>query len=267
MPLSGGDGIPVLGFGTYKATGTEGQAAVAEALRAGYRSIDTASVYGNEAEVGRALQNSGVPREEVFVATKVWNDEQGFEGTLEAAERSLSRLGLDYVDLYLVHWPVPELMRDTWRAMEELLRRGRARSIGVCNHLVHHLEELLASATVPPAVNQIEFHPWLQQPALADFCREHGIIVEAWAPIVRGRVAEIPEIAGIAATHGKTAPQVSLRWILQKGHVAIPKSVHAERIAENADIFDFTLDDEEMAVLDGLDAGERIGPHPDSFLG
>lgn len=257
--------MPRLGFGTYKsAPGDETLAAVRAALRIGYRSIDTASLYANEQSVGTALRESGVPRDEVFVTTKVWDTEQGFDSTLEAFERSATRLGLDYLDLYLVHWPIGGLARDTWLAMEELLASGRVLAIGVCNHLVHHLEDLLCFAAVPPAVNQIEFHPRLQQPELQRFCAAEGIALEAWAPIMRGGVFRIPQIAQIAHRHDKTAAQVTIRWVLQKGVIAIPKSVHPERIAENADVFDFELSSEEMVLMDSLDSGERIGPHPDT---
>ena len=213
--------------------------------------------------MGAAIRESGVPREEVFVTTKVRNREQGFDSTLAGFERSVTRLGLDYVDLYLVHWPLPVLARGTWLAMEELLGQGRVRAIGVCNHLVNHLEKLLSFANVPPAVNQVEFHPRLQQPELQRFCAAQGVQLEAWAPIMRGGVFHIPEILDIAERHRKTAAQVTIRWILQKGIVTIPKSVHAERIAENAEVFDFALSAEEMAVMDSLDTGERIGAHPD----
>lgn len=257
--------MPRLGFGTYKsAPGEETTSAVRAALRLGYRSVDTASLYGNEQSVGAAIRESGIPRDEVFITTKVWDTEQGFDSTLAAFERSITRLGLDYVDLYLAHWPIPALARDTWLAMEELLGSGRVRAIGVCNHLAHHLEELLDFAEVPPAVNQVEFHPRLQQAQLQQFCALEGIQLEAWAPIMRGGVFRIPEILKIAERHGKTAAQVTIRWVLQKDIVAIPKSVHQTRIVENADVFDFELSAEEMTAFDSLDTGERIGPHPDT---
>lgn len=260
--------MPRLGFGTYKAAdGAEVESALAEALRAGYRGVDTASMYGNEAGVGRALAGSGIPREELFVATKVWNDEQGREGTRAAFERSLSRLGLGYVDLYLVHWPVAGMVRETWRAMEEIHASGRARAIGVCNFLEHHIDELLAVAEIPPAVDQVEFHPRLQQPRLQAHLAACGVTLQAWAPIMRGAVAGVPEIVRIARRHCRTPAQVALRWVLQLGHTAIPKSVHGERIAENADVFGFELAPEEMEVMGSLDRQERIGPHPDRFGG
>lgn len=267
IEIAPGVTMPVLGLGTYKAVGEEAARAVEHALRCGYRGVDTASFYGNEEDVARGIDASGVPREEVFIATKVWNDEQGFEETLAALDRSLARLGTDYVDLYLVHWPVPRLMRETWAAMEEALAQGKARAIGVCNHLEHHLEDLLADATVKPAVNQFEFHVRLQQPSLVSYCREAGITVQAWAPLMRGGVADIPEVASVAASHGATCAQVALAWIISKGLTAIPKSVHPERIEENAGAFGVELTHEEIELLDGLDAGLRLGPDPDTFGG
>ena len=264
IEIAPGVAMPRLGFGTYKAApGEEAKESVLAALQVGYRHIDTAALYENEADVAAALRESGVPRDEVFITTKVWDTDQGYDTTLAAFERSIGLLGSEYIDLYLVHWPKPARAEGTWRAMEELLAEGRARAIGVCNHLPHHLQALLGFANVPPAVNQVEFHPRLQQPELQRFCVEHGITLEAWAPIMRGGVFRIPEILEIAKRHGKTAAQVTIRWILQKGIVAIPKSVHAARIAQNADIFNFALSVEEMAVMDSLDTGERIGPHPD----
>lgn len=266
VAIAAGVVMPRLGFGTYRsAPGRETEQAVQWALGTGYRSIDTAALYANEESVGSAIRTSGVPREDVFVATKVWNDDQGYETTRKAFDESLSQLGLGYVDLYLVHWPIPSRMRDTWRAMEEIAHTGRARAIGVCNHLPHHLEALAAFADIPPAVNQVEFHPRLQQTELQRYCAEHSIVLEAWAPIMRGRVAEISPIVEIARRHGRTAAQVAVRWILQRGHVAIPKSVHLERIRENADVFGFELTAEEMAIIDALDTGERIGPDPDRY--
>jgi diketogulonate reductase-like aldo/keto reductase len=267
VTLSNGVRMPRLGLGTYKsAQGGDVEGAVATALELGYRGIDTASLYGNEEGIGRALFSSGVPREQVFLASKVWNTEQGYDETLAACERSLGRLGTSYLDLYLVHWPRPETPA-TWRAMERLLTEGTVRAIGVCNHLQHHLETLLETASVLPMVNQFEFHPRLQQPSLTDYCEDHDIVVQAWAPLMRGRVADIPEIVEIARRHGKTPAQVSLRWILQRGITTIPKSVHAERVAENADVFDFALADDEMRAVDALDTSERIGPHPDTYEG
>ncbi len=261
--LANGVEMPQVGLGTYKsAEGGDVEGAVTTALDLGYRRIDTASLYGNEAGIGSAIAASGVPRSEIFLASKMWNDEQGFDATLTAFERSLTRLGTDYLDLYLVHWPRQQT-HDTWRALERLYAEGAARAIGVCNHLEHHLEALLAVADVAPMVDQYEFHPWLQQPALRAYCERHGIVVEAWAPLMKGRVAEVPELVAIGETHGKSPAQVAIRWLLQLGVATIPKSVHAERIAQNADVFDFVLTPGEMATIAALDRGHRFGPEPD----
>lgn len=254
--------MPRLGLGTYKsADGPEAKQAALSALGSGYRLIDTASLYGNETSIGTAIAESHVPREDLFLATKVWNDEQGHDGTLVALERSLQRLGTDYVDLYLIHWPVQRHLAGTWRAMEEALEEGRVRAIGVCNFLPNHLEELFAIANVPPAIDQVEFHPWLQQPDLQRACAEKDVVLQAWAPLMRGRAAQVPELAGIAESHNKTASQVCVRWVLQKGYSVIPKSVHAERILENADVFDFELTVEQMDAIARLDSGTRLGGH------
>jgi methylglyoxal/glyoxal reductase len=266
VEIAPGVHMPRLGLGTYKsAEGTDAETAVGFALSAGYRLIDTAAVYDNERSIGRAIAASDVPRDEIFVTTKLWNTDQGYKAALAAFDLSLEKLGLDYVDLYLVHWPWQERMRETWAAMEEILSCGRARAIGVCNHHPHHLDELARSAAVMPAVNQCEFHPLLQQPALQAACRERGITLQAWAPLIRGRVNLIPELVSIASVHRKTPAQISLRWILQSGWVTIPKSVHERRIAENCDLYDFELSPEEMAIIGGLDDGTRIGPQPDGY--
>lgn len=268
--LSNGVRMPRLGLGTYRsAQGGDVEASVAAALEIGYRSIDTASLYGNEEGIGAALRASGVPRDEIFITSKVGNSEQGYNSTLHAFDRSLHRLGLDHLDLYLIHWPQPQTPEswrvtvETWHAMERLYAEGVVRSIGVCNFMVHHLEELAQAAEIVPMVDQYEFHPWLQQPELGSYLDEHGIVAEAWAPVMKGRVGEVPELVMIAETHGKSAAQVAIRWILQHGMVTIPKSVHRERVAENADVFDFELSDEEMAMIDLLDRDYRFGPHPD----
>lgn len=270
VALHNGVRMPRLGLGTYRSEqGGEVEASVAAALEIGYRGIDTASLYENEEGIGAAVRASGIPRQELFVASKVGNPEQGYDSTLEAYERSLTRLGTDYLDLYLIHWPQPqspELWQgtlETWRAMERLYTEGAVRAIGVCNFLVHHFEELAKVSDTVPMVNQYEFHPWLQQPELGSYCDEQGIVRQAWAPVMKGRVGEVPELVMIAETHGKTAAQVALRWILQKGMVTIPKSVHRERIAENADVFNFHLTDEEMGMIDLLDRAQRFGPEPD----
>ena len=266
VEIAPGIAMPRLGIGTYKAdAGADVEREVAYGLSLGYRLIDTAALYNNEESVGRMLRESGLPREDVFVTTKLWNSDQGFEPALAAFDRSLEKLGLDYLDLYLVHWPYPKHMRDTWHAMEQLLASGRTRAIGVCNFLPHHLADLAKTATVMPAVDQFEFHPRLQQPELQAACRERGITVQAWAPLMRGKVNDIPLLVAIAEDHDKTPAQVSLRWILQLGHTTIPKSIHEERIAQNADLYDFELSDDEMAAIGQLDTGHRIGPSPDTF--
>lgn len=265
LALANGTLMPRLGFGTYKSLPGEVEDAVAEALRAGYRSIDTASLYGNEAAVGEVLRASEVERDDLFVTTKLWNDDQGFDETRGALAASLARMGLGHVDLYLVHWPRRATMEPTWRAMESLLEEGLTRAIGVSNFLPHHLDALLQVAEVAPAVDQVEFHPWLQQPGLQAYLAEHDITLEAWAPLMKGHLDEEPALHAIGKRHGVSAAQVTLRWILQQGHVAIPKSVHAERIRENADVFGFELSDEEIVEIDALDRGFRFGPDPDTY--
>ncbi len=266
IEIAPGVEMPRLGFGTYRsAPGAETEQAVRWAIETGYRCIDTAALYGNEASVAAAIRSSGLDRESVFVATKVWNDDQGYETTLRAFDESLRRLSFDYVDLYLVHWPIPSLMRETWRAMEEIARSGRARAVGVCNHFADHLDRLAEFAEIPPAVDQIEFHVRLQQPDLQRYLADHSVTLEAWAPVMRGGLGRIPEIESIANAHDCTPEQIGIRWILQKGHVAIPKSVHRDRIQKNADVFGFELSPAEMTAIDSLDTGTRIGPHPDKY--
>jgi diketogulonate reductase-like aldo/keto reductase len=268
VEIAAGVNMPRLGLGTYRSSeGADVEREVRYGLSIGYRLIDTAAIYGNERSIGRVARESGIPRDELFVTTKLWNSDQGHEPALAAFETSLKKLEMDYVDLYLVHWPWPSRMRDTWTAMEEILGSGRVRAIGVCNHHPHHLDELAQSANVMPAVNQCEFHPRLQQPALQVACRERGITLQAWAPIMRGRVNLIPELVDIASRHDKTPAQVSIRWILQKGIGTIPKSIHESRVAENCDVYDFELSVDEMAVIDALDDGTRIGPEPDFYAG
>lgn len=257
--------MPVLGFGTYKSVPGQVERAVEIALRHGYLSVDTASLYGNEEGVGEGLRASGIPRSELFVTTKLWNDEQGFEETRSALRRSLDRMELSYVDLYLVHWPRRATMEATWRAMESLLEEGLTRAIGVSNFGPAHLDELLRHAEVPPAVDQVEFHPHLQQPELQRYLAENGITLEAWAPLMKGHLSDAPELATIGRAHGVSAAQVAIRWVLQQGHIAIPKSVHEERILANADVFGFALDEAEIATISALDRGRRLGPDPDIY--
>ncbi|ROP75770.1 MULTISPECIES: aldo/keto reductase [unclassified Frigoribacterium] len=265
VALSDGARIPQLGLGVYKVADDEARTVVATALDLGYRHVDTASFYGNEVGVGQALRASDVPRDEVFVTTKVWNTEQGFDETLRAFDASLDRLGTDHVELYLIHWPAPTQDKyvDTWRALERIAEEGRARSIGVSNFQVHHLERLLGETSVVPVIDQVEAHPWLQQHELREFCAARGIAVEAWSPLARGRVLDDAAIGRIAAKHGVEPAQAVIRWHLQQGLVVIPKTVDARRLASNLDVFGFELDDDDLATIAALDSGERSGSHPD----
>ncbi|MER7908700.1 aldo/keto reductase [Streptomyces sp. NPDC096068] len=267
VALNDGTEIPQLGFGVFQVPDDETTTAVAHALEAGYRSIDTAAVYGNEAGVGRALAASGIARDELYVTTKLWNADQGYDATLRAFDDSLAKLGLDHVDLYLIHWPTParDLYVDTWRAIGTLVADGRVRTAGVSNFLPAHLERLLDSGGPVPAVNQIELHPGLQQRELRELHAAHGIATEAWSPLAQGAVLADPVVTGIAARHGKSPAQVVLRWHLQLGNVVIPKSVTPARIRENLDVFDFALSPEEMTAMAGLDRGLRTGPDPDTL--
>jgi 2,5-diketo-D-gluconate reductase A len=266
--LHDGIEIPQLGFGVFQVPPEETQATVELALDAGYRHIDTAAAYRNEAAVGAALAASGLPREDVFVTTKLWNAEQGHDSTLAAFEASLDRLGLDHVDLYLIHWPVPSEGRfvDTWRAFERIYEEEGARTIGVSNFRIEDLERLEAETDTRPTVNQVELHPSLQQADLRAFHAEQRIATEAWSPLAQGGLLDDETIAAIAERHERTPAQVILRWHLQLGNVVIPKSVTPERIRENIEVFDFELDDEEMAEFAKLDRGERIGPDPETFV-
>ncbi|MET7247141.1 aldo/keto reductase [Methylobacterium sp. EM32] len=268
LTLNDGKRIPQLGFGVWRLSDEEAPSVVGTALEAGYRLIDTAAMYGNEAGIGRAVAASGLPREEVFVATKVWNDRHGYDETLRACEESLSRLALDYVDLYLVHWPVPQRGQyvDTWRALMRLREDGRARSIGVCNFTVDHLKRVIDATGSTPSVNQVELHPRFQQKALRAFHQEAGIVTEAWAPLGRGGLLGDPAIQAIAEKHGRTPAQVVLRWHLDGGTVAIPKSATPARIRENRELDGFSLDAEDLARIAALDdpAG-RMGPDPETF--
>ena len=264
--LNNGLKMPWLGFGVFKISdGQEVEKAVSYALEAGYRSIDTAAVYGNERGVGKAIRESGIPREGVFLTTKVWNDDQREKRTMAAFEESLKRLETEYVDLYLVHWPVRGCYQETWQVMEEIYQSGRAKAIGVSNFMVHHLEDILSDSQIVPAVNQIEFHPFLVQPELLKFCQEHEIQVEAWSPLMQGQIVNEPSVQRMAEKYHKTPAQIALRWDLQHKVVTIPKSTHPNRIVENAQIFDFELSQADMNELDALDEGKRVGPDPDNF--
>lgn len=268
ITLNNGVAMPQLGFGVWQVPDDEATQAVATALEAGYRSIDTAAVYENEKGTGRAIAASGVPREELFVTTKLWNSDQGYDATLRAFDASLDKLGLDHVDLYLIHWPMPaaDTYVDTYRAFEKILADGRARAIGVSNFLPEHLERLIGETSVVPAVNQIELHPQLQQAESRETHVKHGIATEAWSPLGQGKgLLDVPTVVAVARKHGRTPAQVVLRWHLQTGNVVIPKSVTPSRIAENIDVFGFELDADDLAAFAALDEGKRLGPDPARF--
>ncbi|SDK48686.1 aldo/keto reductase [Sediminibacillus albus] len=266
MTLHNGVEIPSVGLGVYKVEeGNDVYQAVKSALEIGYRHIDTASFYQNEEGVGKAIKDSGIPREEIFVTTKVWNDEQGFAEALEAFNRSLTKLGTDYIDLYLIHWPVPGKYKDTWRALEKIYDEGKAKAIGVSNFLPHHLDDLMRDAQIKPMVNQIELHPKLSQVETREFCSQHHIAVEAWSPIGKGRYLDHPMLQELAEKHQKSSAQVILRWHYQNGVIIIPKSVKANRQQENAQIFDFELTEKDIEQMNELDEDFRLGAHPDHF--
>lgn len=263
--LQNGVKMPWFGLGVFKMKDDgEAEQAVVSAIEAGYRSIDTAAIYRNEVGVGNGIRNSGVARDDIFLTTKVWNSDQGYETALAAFEDSRKKLGFDTVDLLLVHWPVKGKYKDTWRALEKLYRDGYTRAIGVSNFQVHHLEDLLESCEIKPMVNQVEYHPLLQQPDVRPFCREHGIQLEAWSPLMQGNL-DNSVLTEIGAKYGKTAAQVILRWDIQNEVVTIPKTVNPSRMKENADIFDFSLSAEDMALIAGLNQNRRFGSDPDNF--
>jgi methylglyoxal/glyoxal reductase len=258
--------MPWFGLGVYKVQeGEEALHSVKAAIKAGYRSIDTAALYQNEESVGQAIKESGVAREELFITTKVWNEDQRNDSVLEAFETSLQKLGLDYVDLYLIHWPVKEKYKQSWKVLEQLYKEGRVRAIGVSNFQIHHLEDLLSVAEIKPMVNQVELHPLLAQPELRDYCRKQEIQIEAWAPLGQGRLLEHPVLQEIAAKHNKTTAQVILRWDIQNQIVTIPKSVKEARIIENANIFDFSLTESDIQKINALNENKRFGADPDNF--
>ncbi|WP_033219962.1 aldo/keto reductase [Kitasatospora phosalacinea] len=267
VTLNNGVEMPQLGFGVFQIPDEETTAAVAAALEAGYRGVDTAAVYGNERGVGKALAESGLPREELFVTTKLWNADQGHDATLRAFDASLDRLGLEYVDLYLIHWPTParDLYAESWKAIERLAAEGRIRAAGVSNFQPAHLTRLIEAGGLVPAVNQVELHPGLQQAELRAFHAAHGIATEAWSPLAQGAVLDDPAITAIAARTGRSPAQVVLRWHLQLGNLVIPKSVTPARIRQNLDVLDFALTDGDMAAIAATDRGLRTGPDPDAF--
>lgn len=264
--LHNGLKMPVIGFGTYQIPdGPDTEFSVLTALETGYRNIDTASFYDNERSVGTAIKKSGIPREEIFITTKVWNSEQGYKNTLEAFDHSRKKLHTDYIDLYLIHWPVRERYIDTWRAMEEIYQKGNAKAIGVCNFNEHHIEDILRRKGITPMVNQIELHPILYQTGLIDFCKSRKIQIEAWAPLMRGRMSNFLLLAELAEKYKISPAQLLIRWDIQHGFVTIPKSAHKERIILNFQVFDFTISNDDMQRIDALNRSERLGPDPERF--
>jgi len=267
VTLNDGNSIPTVGFGVFKIPPTDTEQAVSTALQAGYRHIDTAAVYGNERETGRAIAESGVPRDELYVVTKLWNADQGYDSTLAAFDASMTRLSLDYLDLYLVHWPVPTLNKfvDTFKAFTYLREQGRIRSIGVSNFEPEHLDALVNATGVVPAVNQVELHPRLPQTELREVHARLGIVTEAWGPLGQGSLLTDPTVTAVAERSGRTPAQVLIRWHIQLGNIVIPKSVNPQRIASNFDVFDFGLSNNDMASISSLDDGNRLGPNPRTF--
>jgi 2,5-diketo-D-gluconate reductase A len=267
VTLNNGQQIPQLGLGVYKLETDIAEGLIHQAIEAGYRRIDTASFYGNESEVGAGVRASGLAREELFVTTKIWNEDQGYDRTLAAIDESLSRLDIDYIDMLLIHWPKPEqdLYLETWLAFEKALAAGKLRGIGVSNFQPHHLERLLATGGTVPALNQVELHPGLQQVQVRAFNAKHGIATEAWSPLARGRFDENEQVLSIAQKHGKSPAQVIIRWHIELGNLVIPKTATASRLTENISVFDFKLDSEDMNKIASLDSGLRTGPNPDEF--
>ncbi|MXQ52436.1 aldo/keto reductase [Shimazuella alba] len=264
--LANGVKMPWFGLGVYKIPeGKEMITTVQKALEFGYRSFDTAALYQNEQGLGKAIHASSIPREDLFITSKVWNTDQGYDSTLKAFHDSLNRLQLDYLDLYLIHWPVPNLYKDTWKALETLYKEKKIKAIGVSNFQIHHLKDIMKDANVIPMVNQVEYHPKLTQNDLRTFCKQENIQLEAWSPLMRGRLQDNPVLIEIAQKHAKTVAQVILRWDLQNEVITIPKTTKVERLRENANIFDFVLTDEEMIAINGLNENLRAGQDPDNF--
>ncbi|MDO6655913.1 aldo/keto reductase [Anaerobacillus sp. 1_MG-2023] len=264
--LHNGIKMPTLGLGVWKMENNEEvKNAVNAAIDAGYKAIDTAAAYKNEEGVGAAIKQNGIAREELFITSKVWNDDQGYESTIKAFEETISKLGIETLDLYLIHWPVEGKYKETWRAMEKLYKDGRIRAIGVSNFHPNHLEDLMKDAEIKPMVNQVEFHPLLNQQELRDYCKQHSIQMEAWSPLAQGKLLDHEVVKGIAKQHGKSTAQVIIRWDLEHEVVTIPKSSNPERIKQNFDVFDFELTTDNIRALDELNQNERMGPDPDNF--
>ncbi|WP_042478929.1 aldo/keto reductase [Bacillus ndiopicus] len=269
ITLNNGLQMPGMGLGVFQVENDATADIVKNAIEVGYRSIDTAAIYGNEAGVGegikQALASTGLQREDLFITSKVWNAGLSYEETIAAYDESLAKLGLDYLDLYLIHWPGKDKYAESWKALEDLYEQGKIKAIGVCNFNVSHLQNLLSFARIKPVLNQVEFHPRLQQAELRAFCEQHQIQLEAWAPLMQGGLLEDETISKIATKYGKSTAQVILRWDVQNGVITIPKSVRKERMVQNADIFDFSLTDEEMAIINAMNLEQRVGPNPDEF--
>ncbi|WP_214725441.1 aldo/keto reductase [Exiguobacterium sp. s143] len=269
IELNNGLKMPGMGLGVFQVANDATAEMVKEAIEVGYRSIDTASIYGNESGVGmgikQALASTDLQREDLFITSKVWNDGLNYDETKRAYEESLNELGLDYLDLYLIHWPGKDKYTESWRALEDLYIEGKIKAIGVCNFNTGHLKDLLSFARIKPVLNQVEFHPRLQQENLRDFCATHHIQLEAWAPLMQGGLLKNETLSKIASNHGKTIAQVVLKWDIQNGVITIPKSVRKERMKQNADIFDFNLTDEEMMTINKLNLDQRVGPNPDEY--
>jgi diketogulonate reductase-like aldo/keto reductase len=266
VELSNGINMPYLGLGTYLTPeGSETINAVTAALEAGYRHFDTAAIYGNEVGVGKAIKESNIARSDIFITTKLWNSKQGYDSTLRAFDNSLDALGIDYLDLYLIHWPTKGKYKETWRAFEKLSRDGRIKAIGVSNFHIHHLEDLLTTAEIVPMVNQVEFHPYLLQKPLTDFCIKHKIQYESWSPLMQGKITSVELLNTLAQKYNKTEAQIVIRWNLQKGVIVIPKSIKKDRIISNAQVFDFNLNDDDVKAIDTLDKSFRFGANPDNF--
>ena len=267
IKLNNGQQIPQLGLGVYQLQPTQAADLVTAAIETGYRRIDTAALYMNEAEVGQGIRESSVPREDIFVTTKIWHDRHGYETTLEAVDESLAKLDIDYVDMLLIHWPAPaqDKFVETWQAFQDVVKTGKVRGIGVSNFHPMHLHKLLAAGGTVPALNQVELHPALQQAELRSYNSSHGIATEAWSPLARGRFHNEAVIVKIAKKHGKTPTQVIIRWHIDLGNLVIPKTAHADRLLENISVFDFGLDEHDMAAIAALDSGFRTGPNPEEF--